>query len=61
MKIDEISQRTAEFSERDLARKLRLQVPNGRRCAHPIRTRTAGGFQVERRSRRRPSAECLSA
>jgi hypothetical protein len=61
MQTDEISERTAEFSERNLAIKLRRQVGEWRTMRVPIRTRTARDVQIERRFRRRPAAERLSA
>jgi hypothetical protein len=50
-------------SERDLARKLRQQICEWKMnmMRAPLRTRTAAGVPVERRSRRRPALEGLSA
>jgi hypothetical protein len=48
----EISQQTSGALERDLARKLRRQVAEWKTMREPVRTRTAAGVRVERRSRR---------
>jgi hypothetical protein len=50
-----------EASERDLARKLCQQISKWKVMRAPLRTRTAAGVPVERRSRRRPALERLSA
>jgi hypothetical protein len=54
MHTDEISQQTAEASERNLARKLREQIAEWKTMRAPARTRTAHGVRVERRPLRTP-------
>jgi hypothetical protein len=51
MQTVEPSHQTAEASEQDLARKLRLQVSEWKTMRAPFRTRTATGVPVERRYR----------
>jgi hypothetical protein len=61
MQTMKISPQTPEAPERDLARKLRQEVAEWKAVRAPLRTCTAAGVPVERRSRRRSAAERLSA
>ena len=60
MKTTKTSQYIPDASERDLARKLRHEVDEWKTIRAPLRTRTAAGVQVERRSRRRPPVDRVS-
>jgi hypothetical protein len=60
MQTIDLSQQTAETSERDPARKLRQQVLEWK-TIRGRRERTAADVPVERYSRRRPPVERLSA